>query len=205
MYIIDRNKDYYDHYSNIYGVDKKVVFDRRGSVRITDSDIVSLAMSKYTRIFSRYLEREFYVVLEVGETQYLLQLNDVKLKLRSDTNIEVNDYQLQIVRVFDDHKHYYESAISLCGVDINWLYRHVDVSRWQSSLYSDLIRHTYKHINLPIIGQTKLTKLIDGDTVWKLLQTYLSNLNTVTRNDTQTDIQKLESHGFDKKFSFRGK
>lgn len=42
MLIIDKNNDFYDHISYIYGVDKKVVFDRRGSSLITDEDITKL-------------------------------------------------------------------------------------------------------------------------------------------------------------------
>ena len=40
MLIIDRNKDFYDHFSHIYGVDNKVVFDRRGSTRINDERLL---------------------------------------------------------------------------------------------------------------------------------------------------------------------
>ena len=42
MYILDKNTDYYDYFSHIYGEDKSITFDRRGSAIIKDEMLVDL-------------------------------------------------------------------------------------------------------------------------------------------------------------------
>ena len=71
MYIIDSNKDYYDYVSHIYGLDKKIVFDRRGSIRMESSDLVDLRETRY------YDGKTQFILLETGMVQYLLKLDNI--------------------------------------------------------------------------------------------------------------------------------
>ena len=60
-------------------------------------------------------------------------------------------------------------------------------------------------IELPILANTSLTKLLDPDTIWKELSNYISSLKNDKNVDSGiTDVEKVVNHGFDKKESFRG-
>jgi hypothetical protein len=48
MRILDKNKDFYDYLAGIYGIDNTVFFDRRGSKKLTHSDLLN-AFLRYDR------------------------------------------------------------------------------------------------------------------------------------------------------------
>ena len=47
MKIIDKKKDYYDYLSGIYGIDDKVVYDRRGAVVLNSEKSLLNGMDDY--------------------------------------------------------------------------------------------------------------------------------------------------------------
>ena len=57
--------------------------------------------------------------------------------------------------------------------------------------------------NNPILTGTFITKIVPPSNIWQALYEYLSSLKNKPFTDTRTDVQKLESAGFDKKTSFR--
>ena len=60
-----------------------------------------------------------------------------------------------------------------------------------------------KNIMLPILQGTSLTKVLDAETVWIEIQTYISSLDNDKDIDLDTtDKEKATIHGFDKQ-SFR--
>lgn len=195
MYIIDKNKDYYDHFSYIYGVDKKVVFDRRNSNRITDRHIISY------QAHTRHLDN--FIILETGNTQYLIRVFNVVLK--NDVFISCD---VCLEHTYRDNKHYgiYPITIFDVGLEYRWSYKD-----WKSNkrryvitdIFMDTVRNMEKKIDLPILAETSLTKIIDPDIVWKDVQNYISSLNNDKDVDLKmSDKEKAGVHGFDK-YSFR--
>lgn len=55
----------------------------------------------------------------------------------------------------------------------------------------------------PILSGTFIPKLVSPTDIWQNLYEYLSSLRDKPFIDTRSDVQKLESAGFDKKTSFR--
>ena len=55
----------------------------------------------------------------------------------------------------------------------------------------------------PILSGTFIPKLVPPTDIWQNLYEYLSSLRDKPFIDTRSDVQKLESAGFDKKTSFR--
>lgn len=205
MYIVDKNKDYYDHYSHIYGIDKHVVFDRRGSQIITDENIVNLLT------YPVYNDENF-VILEVGTVQYLIKVFKTKWK-NSPAGLIYEHFVsccMSHLWTFRNHKHYYEKPMSIREVSINYqggYYWGRGCKREYilNDNYNDVIKNVKDEgIELPIIAKTQLTSMIDGEVIWWELQNYISSLN----NDKDisipmTDVEKAVTHGFDKKTSFR--
>ena len=55
----------------------------------------------------------------------------------------------------------------------------------------------------PILKNTYIPKFIDAKEMWNNLYEYISSLRDKEFEDTRTNDQHIESHGFDKKISFR--
>ena len=197
MYILSKFKDYYDHFSYIYGVDKKVVFDRRGSKRITDKSLISY------QAHTRHLDN--FIVLETGCTQYLMRVTNIVLK--NDVFISCD---VVLEKTYRDNIHYGSSPITIFDVGLEYRWSYND---WKNNkrryVITDVFRDTIKGmttmIDLPILAETSLTKLIDPDVVWKDVQNYISSLNNDKDIDVDlkmSDKEKAGVHGFDK-YSFR--
>ena len=201
MRIIDKNKDFYDYYSHIYGEDKAITFDRRGSVFLTDEMIVG----SERRLHSDRKTHTLYGfrILEVGDVQYLIKVSNVKF-LNDYTHQIYNkliSYKFDAVHIYQDHKHRYKTPISLHTVDFSWDWKqhthHYEIYPEENPKVTP--------IELPILAGTSLTKLLDPDTVWKELSNYISALKNDKNVDIgTTNIEKVVNHGFDKKESFRG-
>ena len=200
MYILDKNKDFYDYFSHIHGEDKSMTFDRRGSHILTNNEIFYMSYEYNTP--NRDDKR--FVILEIGNKQYLVQLTNFKINKSSIIPNDIEDYDMSIVRVFEDHKHYYDFPISIRGCDIDYHWKWGRRFKYNES-FNEVVRKVYdKEINLPILKETKFTSLLDLQEVWIELQTYFSSLdNDKDVSLPMTDIERAEIHGFDKKTSFR--
>lgn len=199
MYIVDKHKDFYDYYSHLYGIDKKVVFDRRLSKRLSEQSFISLFVHLSTRTPVNKKSKR-YVVLEVGTTQYLFKLHNFEVKEE-----KVLDYDIEIIRVFRENKHLFKKPITIMSADpaYVWSYRKGRRYLFDSS-FDEAIQKTYNKVSLPILAATKLTTLLDPEKIWIELQTYISSLdNDVDTSTPMTDVEKAINHGFDKKTSFR--
>lgn len=202
MYIIDSNKDYYDHFSHIYGLDKKVVFDRRGSHRITDSNLVNCRECKYTDFQ--------FILLETGLVQYLIEVKNIVISNvpKPSPNRSFNCYDAQLTSCEFEIVQKIEELRNVTGKPIAVRSVHND---WRSEWYCKLHPTPYSkyritpdiEIDLPILASTSLTSVVAAEEIWRNISTYISSLNN-DRDVTQApDIEKVVNHGFDKKESFR--
>jgi hypothetical protein len=202
MYIIDKNKDFYDFYSKIYGIDKAIVFDRRGSNILGDSNFEIL-------LSFRGLRGCVYLLLEVGFKQYLIEYSNIKTKYDKFSCIEkVVSYNIRMVRTFNENKHLFAKEITLVGVDIPYYYnfglRNFNLERLINSVKLSDLKISMKHIELPILANTKLTTFLDAKEIWKDLSTFISSKKNDKNVDiVNTDKDKIVIHGFDVKTSFR--
>lgn len=76
-----------------------------------------------------------------------------------------------------------------------------------SSWYTRKFNITKKdwRIDNPILMKSWITKYITPDEIWNNLYEYISSLRDKEIVDTRTNDMHIESNGFDKKESFRGK
>jgi hypothetical protein len=206
MLIIDKNNDFYDHYSHIYGVDKQIVFDRRGSTILTDGLFHVDISTNYNRHFNSC--RTMYL-LEVGYVQYLIELINIKItegKYPTIVSSVKIDYDIILFKTFDEQKHLFEKEMTLAKIHVPFDYRFL---RTKKDRVKDIALQEIKVLEnhfypLPILKDTKLTKVLDAEAIWKALNVYISS----QKNDKKIDIinsdkAKLLNHGFDEKLSFR--
>lgn len=215
MYIIDKKRDFYDHYSYIYGVDKSIVYDRRNSIVISDDVISFISGKEFNKKITQSIHigkyawriESYFVILEIGNIQHLIELSDFVAKQHPESGTKFFETcKMKVVRTFRDNIHRFTTPISLHGVqipfDLRWNIKKVNFSgRYEEIILRVLKTYTVEN---PLLAETQLTSLLDGKEVWKELQTYISSLdNDIDFAIPMTDIDKAEIHGFDKKTSFR--
>jgi len=222
MKILNRRgeKDYYDYLVSIMGMDEKVVYDRRNSTVVHASDIYLFDFpTGYDLYFSRkpfkcdepkkrikgwcsakyvnraqrwkkfkysdYIEEGsiYHLFLEVGYHQFIFEVErylDKEGELHVDT--ELVDHR----EVKKDKK---KSEAPLFIGELHFKYYDIE----------DKING----IDNPILTETWIPKFIPANDMWNMLYEYISSLNDKEFTDTRTNDQHIESHGFDKKISFR--
>jgi len=205
MYILDKNKDYYDYLAKLYGVDKTIVYDRRGSVPLTELSFLRMApdYGDYNKS-QKYISgvQRFLFIVEIGFTQYLFEMHDIKYD-NTEYHYPVScNYEL--VRVFRDNKHYYEKEIAIVrvtrGFNSNWR----DWNKKEFTKFNELKVIPESKISNPILKDTIIPSYIKAIEVWGNLSNYISSkYNDKTITIINSDVDKLQNHGFDKVVSFR--
>lgn len=200
MFIIDKNKDFYDHYSHIYGVDKNITFDRRGSIILTNEFILP---SIYSGV-----EEQFYI-LEIGYTQYLFKTHNFTIIKTYDgvRDYRITDFSITLLKEFRQNKSLFNKELSLAPARIPYMFKDDFLGKKRSfdaialdeiNYYDDKVQHNF------IMANTKLTSILNPEIVWKDINVFISSKKNDKNIDIQnSDIDKIINHGFDKKTSFR--
>lgn len=217
MKIIDNKKDYYDYLGGIYGIDNHVVYDRRGSNVLENQtldeyfskskmfrDAPKMPPSKRKGRSWRSLvygdevflgnENELrgeimHGILEVGTTHYVFEiersLNEKDEVVLEGRLIEVKKGQ---PKISEAPMSFFETIACY-----SWRSKKVDVK-------IPTLRN--KHYDNPILKGTYLSQIAPNE-IWDELYNYILSTKEKPIVDSRTNIQKLESLGFDKKSSFR--
>ena len=224
MRIIDNKKDYYDYLSGVFGIDNLIVYDRRGSVPI-NLDCISLNGAEYFfsqrilpldkpitgkrhwelksivkrriaetdkhRYSMSWTEGDIYhFILEVGNTHYRFEI-ERWIDNKTPERLHVETTLLDTIKNVPQRYSNVPICIITCRAQYWWWHHEI---RWED---------TKGRIENPILANTFIPKLIPPTEIWQALYDYLSSLKDKPITDSRTDIQKLESAGFDKKTSFR--
>jgi hypothetical protein len=201
MYIIDKNKDYYDYYKSIYGIDKTITYDRRGSTVLSEQKLLKFISNCVVDSPSSVL----YFILEVGTIQYLFRVKMYYKRADKYSFPEPYKGEFSLNNVFKDHKHYFKKEISLVPVKTNRGY-------WWSKQHENEVAKSWGEIEVlkdrvvdnPIVADTSIPSFIDPKDIWIELTNFISSkYNDKTVDIVNTDIDKVVNHGFDKKSSFR--
>ena len=228
MKIIDNKKDYYDYLASIYGIDDLVVYDRRGSVTLNPDRVLShgmdyyfshrilfldkpLSEKKYWSLKSISKQREakavkhkfnktfkegdvYHFVLEVGYTHYRFEVE----RWKDEKTPNLAHVETTLLDTLKDVRQRY-SEVPMCIIPCQAQY-----FRWSHEERWEEIKNSLTHrIENPILADTFIPKMIPPTDIWQALYEYLSSLRDKPFTDSRSDVQKLESAGFDKKTSFR--
>lgn len=224
MRIIDKNTDFYDFYQNIYR-DNSLVFDRRDSYVLTKEYICNnLYLGRHWSINEKRWvpDKKTYILLQVCNTFWLFKMNVTKIN-----NFDrPEDYTIELLsswRNFNKER----KLISLEAINFNYFGYRIEptIKRMIDAVdkndykvkqnfnyytfyrgHIDRDREEVRHI--PILKASGLAPYIDAHEIYLAFEEYFS----LEKSDSErreplgtTDIDKVESHGFDKKTSFRGK
>lgn len=196
MLIISKYKDYYDYLSGIYGSDPNLVLDRR-----VFQNYELFNDEKLTFIICGLVYEGFYVreqnkviygkdLLALGRERKRYQFswdNDrtpsVEIEISGTTRFRYGNYVNVATEPYPDKDGFNEKE--KCPI----LYRYLS--------------NNFYHF--PMLSKYNFGSYISAEEMYRLLTEYLSNERTKleTHIDSRTDVQKLQSKGFDKKESFR--
>ena len=222
MRIIDKNTDFYDYYQNVYK-DDTFTFDRRNSFVLTKEIMCSyLPISSYWswKLRKKTYATHTYALLQICNTYWLFL---IKITER-DSLGRAKDYEVEFLMKWRN----FDKPRKLCNLEIIDFYYHkvkkdsynkindyvknIDINNYE------IIRTINKHIvfngaekvikNIPLLKACGIGNCMDAHETYLAFEEYFSLEKTSQeRRDPigTTDIDKIESHGFDKKTSFRGK
>ena len=202
-------KDYYDYLVGTYGIDEHVVYDRRDSIKIREFEsgelyfikrklyedserketIVYETENNKTKRLIKLIGKLYYFVLEVGNRKFLFEVeryienDDVKLHPSLVKELPVSEkkskYPISIIPCRYNRCHFF------------------------SNNFGGVFYEMSKEIPNPILSNTFIPSFIDPNIIYTELYNYLLSIKDKKIIDNRTDIEKLESLGFDKKSSFR--
>jgi|GEM_PF-2603542 len=230
MIILDKNKDYYDYIAGIEGRDTDLIFDRRGSVKISKeiAPLLPKVGEKFEIERLKEKKREF-------EIEYFLMIGDWagclhhSVLLDSDGIVTAigegipaqkrlprNDWPADefikkigrfylpgsyIVKEFDNR--YVRRPSECIYTEFTISYQRWGSKRSFAERRYDWQNAVYKHWSNPILAGTKFASLFSALEAWDHISEYLLSKREKPIVDNRTDIEKLEAAGFDKVTSFR--
>lgn len=220
MKIIDKNKDYYDFYQNIYR-DDTFTFDRRDSYDLSKEefasnfdDIYHYSARKPTKYYDCKMP-ENTIMLQVCHTFWLFQLIE-KLE-----NFKCVDYDLKLLKTWKNYNSE-PKIIELSIVHVGCYFIRTINKEKESAFdpntntwyrYSKVFNNfkIYKNGNyevktIPILKNIGIASFVDPLDIYLSLEEYFSEMKTNSERTEpigMTNDDKIISHGFDTKSSFR--
>lgn len=198
MKIVSKIKDYYDFLISKWGIDPKVVYVRNGK-RITDTDTYNLYVDPANRlnwkldkskVCNEYVKGActHVAIIWAGDKRYVFAINVYKnAKDRYESEIKLlNDVEVK--------RNFHISELSR-NSNAPVVYAFYDNTYW--------IRAAIEMVENPIIANSKFAKLIDPEDIFLNIYSYISKTNDKNIKDNRTNVEKIVSHGFDKRTSFR--
>lgn len=208
-------KDYYDYLTGFYGIDEDVVYDRseshvfRSGIHPEDpewfdtskryNDIHLRPVKKYRQKKGAFGRGEIVTVMEGRVSELILEVGYERYRFSINRYLDDNDnvkLDVKLIEKAHSSKKFIDGVpvlmVSISGVTS---YRELANMELNHSRY-----YIYKN---PIMMYTWIPKFIPADEMYNLIYNYLISTKDKKIEDNRTDVQKLESKGFDKKTSFR--
>lgn len=196
MKIISKYKDYYDYLQGLYGIDEKIVLDRR-----TVSPIEKLEFKSKTKVYvylcgmvyeGWYDGKRFYW----GEELYEVGEKRKYFKWSSD-NSDKREVEVKVGESIFDR--YYIATVPYKD-------KHKYNDKKEYPILVSFAKNVEPGNNVPL-KTIEFHRVLPAEKIFMELTNWLSQKITEKENytDTRTEEQKIESRGFDRKRSFRPK
>lgn len=203
MIIISKHKDYYDYLPHIYGVDNSIVYDRRdleSGILITENNLPRLPYQVDNKVF-KWLVVCGYSYILVGS----LYEPDVRFSIL-DEDVHPELWKVFSKRrlffdkstVLESHGKYHESVVGLS--------RRIGQPVFTYGRYYTH-RDMYVDKKIPVLDEYKFSKIKSPEKIYQEISYFICNMLKESPDlmiqTKMNDIEKVVSHGFDKKISFR--
>jgi calcineurin-like phosphoesterase family protein len=142
------------------------------------------------RAYKNYFKEVYHFILEVGYIHYRFEVE----RWLEENNRESTHVEYRLIDTLKDIRKRY-SDVPMCIIPCSAQY-----SRWS---HEEQWKEREGRVTNPILAGTFIPRVIPPTDIWNALYAYLSSLRDKPFTDSRSDVQKLESAGFDKKTSFR--
>lgn len=230
MRIIDKNTDFYDYWQNVYK-DDTFTFDRRDSFLLTKEIVCSNLErdSCWRWKTKKYEYNKFdFALLQICNTfwLFLIEITRADPLGWSPNRYSIKDYNIELLTSWKN----FNAPRRLCDFKLinfhyYWADSKEDIYKRINNFIRDINTNDYKtksrldiyeirtsegwvQKNIPILKACGIANCVDTHDIYLAFEEYfaLEKSSTERREPLgTTDIDKIESHGFDKKTSFRGK
>jgi hypothetical protein len=215
MRIIDKNSDFYDYLQNIY-YDKSFTFDRTNSFLLTKKMICSglnwEAKEENNYLLLQICNSFWLFLLKVTEKNAYNEPVNYTIKLLTswkNYNKKRELIKIEIISFFLINKinDYNNKIINSLTERINTNDYKVRKNITKNIMYQDF-HGSYKKIekNIPLLKACGIANCVNPLDIYLSFEEYFSLEKSSSERREPiniTDIDKIESHGFDKKISFR--
>ena len=209
MKIISKIRDYYDYLQNYFGIDELVVYDRRKSFPIDINnyyigyglDNIFKKEKDKTYDIKRRLVKGYGIKVPVMEGRFLyfvVESGYYHYFFKVERYLDDNDSLILEPQLIEKKKISKDKKLSDCPLSIC-----TDVTYYRYKGTFTVNKQSKNIVENPILKNTYVPKFIDAKEMWNNLYEYISSLRDKEFEDTRTNEQHIESHGFDKKISFR--
>lgn len=209
MKIISKIRDYYDYLQNYFGIDELVVYDRRKSFPIDINnyyigyglDNIFKKEKDKTYDIKRRLVKGYGIKVPVMEGRFLyfvVESGYYHYFFKVERYLDDNDNLILEPQLIEKKKISKDKKLSDCPLSIC-----TDVTYYRYEGTFTVNKQSKNIVENPILKNTYIPKFIDAKEMWNNLYEYISSLRDKEFEDTRTNEQHIESHGFDKKISFR--
>ena len=211
MRILDKTKEFYDYIVSQYGIDNQIILDRRNKEEhYFPNDI-------HNWVFNYLWNTSLHFVLEVGYVQYLFQVDYVEGKIQNvnlvkifESACQIIDYQAEFQKINRSKSTYklkirkYLTSYTTNFYNVESLHRAINHKEITiDTLRFDQLSNISVRKNKEYVNLNPFAKFLDPEEVYQQIYNYLISKKDIKIEDTRSDVQKLESKGFDKKTSFR--
>jgi hypothetical protein len=181
MRIISKFKDYYDYLQGIYGIDEKLILDRTEYKSIPYIPSVVL---KESIIIGDYLVEGLWYK---GNIYYGKEIENLGIAVFNT----FFDKQENVYYIKNERFKVSKEPILLKNSPAYELKCPILIKKWNG------------YDKNPILKEYSLHKVYSAFEIWNMLSEFLGKLNDRHIESIQTDKEKILSHGFDLKSSFR--
>lgn len=198
MKIIDKKKDYYDYLTGIFGIDEKLILDRRDGYH-----------SEFHQSYLRFYIAGYIIegLCVDGKFYYSDTLNKFVLNKKSHhpSRHWNRDYSKSIYVTYNIDDNYTES---------DWIYREPIIDkddinfRFDCPILLDL-HPTWRDrevVKFPLLKDYSINKFIDAETIYQWIEAWLGKRITLSECSPElSNDNKIMSKGMSKKTSFKPK
>jgi len=207
MKILGKYKDYYDYLQGIYGVDPMQVFDRRYEnmvIRKPEDEDVSYPIGKRFFVAGKsydiyyYNDKSYYTLDEMNE------LNKIFIKKKKVENCISMSWKY--IGRNKWHRNAYYELTQEWWDDIQGKKSDVNVKLRNPVLMSKIMqsRNTSENYSPCILGQWDFHKVMPPEEAYREISSMISYfVDHPEIPNKQSNREKIQSHGFDLKKSFR--
>jgi len=219
MKLLTKHKDYYDYLQGIYGIDEKIIYDRRAKHLEKPSNFLSDNYLEYTfAICNRLFILHYYKKKYYHTPEEILELNNILIK---DNVVgilpESTKYNKKKVSTIEQATNYYkrhnrETIVNkvtrqpiLIRVYCSGSFEFdTPITKIYNSYFGEYNKHEDAKWNIPILSEYGMAAFYPAEEIYQDISQFLGWLvNNPEIPNKQTDTEKIVTHGFDLKESFR--